>query len=133
MLDTPPDVMHLFGGGFSRIEPCWMMRILFKEGAKLAVDDPWVKLNQNIETLNRTLPRGKRLPKLYPPRTGKKLKEMHLDLNASETFLFTMQSITLLEPFTLARDSYAIAISDRRGLSELSRGYQRLSDSYLRR
>ena len=102
VLDTPPDVMHLFGCGLSRIEPCWMMRILFKEGAKLAVDDPWVKLNQNIETLNRTLPRGKRLPKLYPPRTGKKLKEMHLDLNASETFLFTMQSITLLEPLLTA-------------------------------
>ena len=66
MRDKPPDVMHLYGAGLTRIEGAHCIEILFKEGAGLAVAKPWDKLNANIISLNRSLPRGKRIPKLYP-------------------------------------------------------------------
>jgi hypothetical protein len=70
--------------------------VLFDPKKKLAVDDAWRKLNINISKLN--LPKGKRISKLYAQKQGKKLNEMHLDLNAEETMLFVMHSVTLVEP-----------------------------------
>ena len=70
VLSKPPDVMHLYGAGLTRIEACHCNEIMFKKPALLAVSDPWKKLNENIEKLNRSLPRGKRLPKLYPQVYG---------------------------------------------------------------
>jgi len=101
--DTPPDVMHLFGCGTSRTEGVMKLRILFKDGSGLSVANPWAKLNFQIDTLNMSLPRGKRLPHIYPPAPGKKINEMHLDLNASETFLYVMHSVTLVEPLLTER------------------------------
>ena len=49
------------------------------------------------------------------------------------TFGHHMRSrIKSKRPYTTAKDSYEIAIFHRRRLSELSGGYQQLSDSYLR-
>ena len=96
VLDTPPDVMHLFGCGLSRIEGQWCLEILFNPKAKLAVPDAWAKLRASISALR--LSGGKRISKLYATRDGKKWSDMHLDLNATETHQYVMQSVTLVEP-----------------------------------
>ena len=100
VLDIPPDIMHLFGCGISRSEPAWALEILFDPKSNLAVDDAWDKLRTNISRLH--LPTGKRISKLYPQTKGKKWNEMHLDLNASQTNLFMMHSVTLVEPLLTA-------------------------------
>jgi hypothetical protein len=94
--DTPPDIMHLYGCGVSRTEGAHMLRVLFDPKKNYADGDAWRKLNVNISKLN--LPRGKRISKLYAQRQGKKMNEMHLDLNAEETLLFVMHSHTLVQP-----------------------------------
>ena len=96
VLDKPPDIMHIFGCGMTRIEPAWALEILFKPGTKWAVDNAWAKLNASIAALH--LPRGKRISKLYPQKKDKAWNEMHLDLNAEETMLFMMHSVSLVEP-----------------------------------
>ena len=98
--DKPADIMHVFGAGIIRPEAALALEILFKPGSKkrkgFAIDDAWSKLNVNIAKLNAGLPRGKRIPKIYPQRKGKKINEQHLDLNASEAFLFIIHSRTLI-------------------------------------
>jgi hypothetical protein len=98
VLDKPPDSMHLYGCGLSRIEGAWKLRVLFKEGAGLAVSDAWNRLRANIGKFNQILPRGKHISLLYPQSKDKKINQMHLDLNASETFLYVNHSVTLVEP-----------------------------------
>lgn len=44
------------------------------------------------------LPNYKRLPSLRPFPEGKKLNELTLDLNASQTLTLVVHGITLLEP-----------------------------------
>lgn len=73
VLSKPPDVMHLYGAGLTRIEGCQMTEIIFKDKKLVAVLDPWKKLNENLVKLNASLPRGKRLPKLYPQVCWRKL------------------------------------------------------------
>lgn len=96
--DKPPDVMHVYGAGISRIESAHALEILFNEKSGLAVKAAWSKLNDNVQTLNARLPRGKRIPKIHPQRKGKKRNEQHLDVNASEALLFITHCHTLIEP-----------------------------------
>ena len=100
--DKPGDIMHIYGAGIIRPESAHALEILFKPGSKkcpsLAVDGAWDKLNENITKLNAGLPRGKRVPKMAPQRKGKKKNEQHIEMNASEAFLFICHSRTLIEP-----------------------------------
>lgn len=96
--DKPPDAMHLYGAGLSRIEPAHALEILFKPGSGLAVKDAWSELNVNVAKVNARLPRGKSIPKIYPQRKGKKANEQHLDVNASEAFYFISHCHTLIDP-----------------------------------
>jgi hypothetical protein len=94
--DKPGDVMHLFGCGLSRIMGAWKLRKLFDPKSGLSVPNAWRLLNVRIAQVK--LPPGKRLSKIYPQAKGKKLREMHLDLNASETHLYVMHSVAIIEP-----------------------------------
>ena len=96
--DKPPDIMHIFGAGIIRTEGALALEILFHRKSGLAGNDAWSNLNVNIANLNARLPRGKRISKLYKQRDGKKKNEQHLDLNASEAFLFIVHSRSLIEP-----------------------------------
>jgi hypothetical protein len=62
-----------------------------------------MKLNINIRKLNARLPRGKHISLLYPQRAGKKKNEQHLDLNASEAFLYICHVHTLIAPLLTER------------------------------
>ena len=53
--DKPPDAMHLYGAGLSRIEPAHALEILFKPGSGLAVKDAWSELNVNVAKVNARL------------------------------------------------------------------------------
>jgi hypothetical protein len=96
--DKPGDIMHVYGAGIIRPEAALALEVLFKPRSALAVEDAWSKLNANIAKVNAGLPRGKRIPKIFPQRKGKKINEQHLDVNASEAFLFITHSRTLIEP-----------------------------------
>jgi hypothetical protein len=96
--DKPGDIMHVYGAGIIRPEAALALEVLFKPRSALAVEDAWSKLNVNIAKVNAGLPRGKRIPKIFPQRKGKKINEQHLDVNASEAFLFITHSRTLIEP-----------------------------------
>ena len=105
--DKPPDIMHIFGAGLTRIEECHCLEILFKAGKSDKVlyvgEDPWALLNANINELNAQLPRGKKIPKVYAQRKGKKINEQHMDLNSSETLLFAMHFEMLVAPILNAK------------------------------
>ena len=96
--DKPPDIMHIYGAGIIRPESAHALEILFNPRSSLAVKGAWEALNANITKLNAGLPRGKRIPKMAPQRKGKKKNEQHIEMNASEAFLFICHSRTLIEP-----------------------------------
>jgi len=96
--DKPGDIMHVYGAGIIRPEAALALEILFNPRKGLAVNNAWSELNVNIAKVNAALPRGKRIPKIFPQRKGKKINEQHLDLNASEAFHFICHSRTLIEP-----------------------------------
>jgi hypothetical protein len=101
--DKPPDAMHLYGAGLSRIEAAHALEILLNPKSGLAIKDAWSSLNANIAKVNARLPSGKSIPKIYPQRKGKKANEQHLDVNASEAFLFITHCHTLIDPLLTDR------------------------------
>lgn len=77
----PQDIMHLFLCGITRHELYHLLEHLVKH--KFVT---WEAINNKVSTMR--IPKGKRIPKLYPAAKGKKLGERHLDMTASEVLMF---------------------------------------------
>lgn len=77
----PQDIMHLFLCGITRQELYHLLEYLVKHK-----ELTWDTLNQRINMMR--IPKGKRIPKVVPAAKGKKPGERHLDMTASEVFIF---------------------------------------------
>lgn len=77
----PQDIMHLFLCGITRHELYHLVEHLVKH--KMT---SWEAINSRVAKMR--IPKGKRIPKLYPAAKGKKQGERHLDMTASEVLMF---------------------------------------------
>lgn len=77
----PQDIMHLFLCGITRQELYYLLDHLVKQKYTT-----WEAINGRITSMR--IPKGKRIPKLYPAAKGKKAAERHLDMTASEVLIF---------------------------------------------
>lgn len=77
----PEDIMHLFLCGITRHELYHLIEHLVKRKTF-----SWQALNSRISVMR--IPKGKRIPKVYPAAKGKKVGERHLDMTASEVLMF---------------------------------------------